>query len=112
VTNRDRRSRGERGQASLEVVALLPVLLVVGLLAFQAGVAIWTISSTTEAARAAARAYSLGRDPQAAADASLPGSLQADVTTFGPGFGVELTVKIPQVTPVALGPVVRRVVMP
>lgn len=109
---REGRARREKGQASLEVVALLPVVLLVGLLAFQAGVAIWTISSTTEAARAAARAFSLGRDPEAAANASLPGSLEANVTTFGPDHGVELTVQIPQVTPIGLGPVVRRVVMP
>jgi len=102
----------ESGQASLEVVALLPVVLLVGMLVLQAGAALWTISSTTEAARSAARAYSLGRDPQAAADASLPGGLHAEVSTFGPGHGVQLTVKIPTITPISFGSVVRRVEMP
>jgi hypothetical protein len=105
--------RRDQGQASLELVGLLPVLIAAGLLALQAGAAMWTLSSTGEATREAARAYSLGRDPRAAAEASLPGSLHvSQLSTFGPGHGVRLTVEIPRVGPVPQLRVTREVVMP
>ncbi len=111
-----RRARGqrrERGQASLELVAMLPLLIFSGLLALQMGVAMWTISSTNEAARQAARAFSLGVDPTAAAEASLPGTLDvANLVASGPGHRVALTVRIPTVMVIDLPTVTRTVVMP
>ena len=59
------------GQASVELVALLPLLAAVALLAWQgvvAGQAIWLSGA---AARAAARAFALGDDPTAAARSSV-----------------------------------------
>jgi TadE-like protein len=107
------RGRRERGQASIELVALLPVLVLGGSFALQAGAAMWAASSTTEATREAARAFSLGRDPRAAAEASLPGGLHvSDLSTFGPGHGVRLTVVIPRVAPMPHLRVTRQVVMP
>jgi hypothetical protein len=106
-------ARRERGQASLELVGLVPLLVVGAMLVLQAGAAMWTLSSTAEATREAARAYSLGRDPAAAAEASLPGSLHvAQISTFGPGHGVRLTVDVPKVGPVPQFHVTREVVMP
>ena len=67
----------EQGQASVELVALLP-LLVAGTLALSqlvlAGHAAWAASS---AARAAARALAIGGDPALAARRALPGRLRA-----------------------------------
>src|SRR3954453_10827817 len=68
--------RGERGQASVELVALLPLLVVLGFALWQAvvaGGALWLAGS---AARAAARAEALGDDPAPAARGVLPPRLE------------------------------------
>jgi hypothetical protein len=105
--------RRDRGQGRLELVAMLPLLIFGGLLVLQMGVAMWTVSSTNEATRQAARAFSLEGDPVEAAEGSLPGSLDVeDLVTSGPGHTVELTVEIPRLLPFDLPDVTRRVVMP
>ena len=74
----------ERGQASVELVAVLPALLLAGLVAWQlvlAGHAAWLCS---HAARVAARAEAVREDPLRAARSALPASLQ-------PGLTVERT---------------------
>jgi hypothetical protein len=66
----------ERGQASVELVAVLPVVLLVGAIAWQlalAGHALWL---TAEATRAAARADVVGESPGEAARSALPRSLE------------------------------------
>jgi hypothetical protein len=65
-------ARDQDGQATVELVALLPVLGVVVALAWQALLAgeTWWLAST--AAREAARAQALGADPVVAARAALP----------------------------------------
>ncbi|GLY13857.1 pilus assembly protein [Kineosporia rhizophila] len=108
-----RRPGGERGQSSLEIAVLLPIVLVVGLYVFQAAVAMWAMTSANEATRQAARAYSLGQDPASAAEAALPGALDvASVQTTGPGHGVRLTVQVPRVAPMPTFRITREVVMP
>ena len=87
---------GESGQATVELVALLPVLVAVLAAVWQgvlAGHAVW---AATAAARAAARAHAVGADPRAAALAHLPGSLEHGlrVTTESEG-AVEIAVRIP-----------------
>lgn len=86
------------GQASVELVALLPLLAAVALLAWQAivaGQAIWLAGA---AARAAARAHALGHDPTAAARASLPGALAPGArATSGADGAVSLSLAIPSV---------------
>ena len=70
----------ERGQATIELVAMVPVVLLVGLIAWQlalAGHAAWL---TANAARVAARASLVGRDPDAAARSALPRSLERGLT--------------------------------
>jgi hypothetical protein len=111
--------RGERGQAGLELVGMLPVLVLGALMLLQFAAAMWTITSTNEAARNAARAYS--RDPgvdldgaRTVAENSLPGAL--DVKEFADagrgGHGIRLTVEIPSVIILDLPEVTREVVMP
>ncbi len=93
--------RGEHGQASVELVALLP-LLVAGLLAcWQVVLVAHTLWSTHAAARAAARADAVGGDRLAAARASLPSSLDARVAVrAADGDGrVPVAVRIPTVLP-------------
>jgi hypothetical protein len=94
----------DRGQASVELVALLPllVLLLLGLVqAVLAGHAAW---SATTAARAGARAAAVGRDPAVAVRRSAPvGGSAARVVRDGDTVRVRLPV--PSVLPLSLGTV-------
>jgi hypothetical protein len=65
---------GEEGQATVELVAILPVLGLVAMLAWQAVVAGQTWWLAGAAAREGARASALGEDPVAAARRVLPGA--------------------------------------
>jgi hypothetical protein len=68
--------RSESGQASVELVALLPVVAVLAVALWQAvvaGQAAWLAGSS---ARAAARASAIGGDARAAAASALPGALR------------------------------------
>jgi hypothetical protein len=90
----------ERGQASVELVALLPLVAVlVGALwqAAVAGQAVWLAGS---AARAAARAAAVGTDARAAARRVLPARLEPGLVVArvgGPGDGVRVTISIPAI---------------
>ncbi len=123
---RSRRVRvvsGERGTAALETVALLPLIIVAGLLVLQGGIALWTVVEADTAVRSAARAASLSDSPvDAARDAaknSLPGLLARDMAdpAVAPladpdGVRVTLTVGIPGWSSLGLGPVTRHADMP
>src|SRR3954454_11004113 len=69
-------SRDERGQASVELVALLPLLVMLGFAVWQAAVAGQARWLAGSAARAAARAEALGDDPAPAARGVLPPRLE------------------------------------
>src|SRR4051794_20552856 len=91
------RAHEEHGQASVELVALLPLLTVVALLLWQAvvaGEAMWLAGS---AAREAARAHALGDDPARAARTVLPRSLEPGLAVRRDGDGVLVRVRIPAV---------------
>ena len=73
---RQPRPGGERGQASVELVAALPLVLLAAAVAWQlalAGHALWLCA---HAARVAARADAVGRSAEAAARSALPRSLE------------------------------------
>jgi hypothetical protein len=82
----------------VELVAVLPVLLLCALLAAQAVVVGWALWSAGIAARAAARAQTVGRDPERAARAALPPSMRsgAEVTA---GDLTRVSVPIPALVP-------------
>jgi hypothetical protein len=88
--------RGEDGQASVELVSLLPlaaVLLAVAWQAVLAGHAVW---ATGAAARAAARAAATGGDIRAAARARLDDDLEPGLAVRDAGGGtVEVGVRVP-----------------
>jgi TadE-like protein len=69
-----RAGSGEDGQATVELVAVLPVLGLVALLAWQAVVAGQTWWLASAAAREGARASALGGDAARAARQVLPGA--------------------------------------
>lgn len=94
----------DAGQASVEFVAVLPLVVLVLALAWQAVVAGHAVWAATSAARAAARAAAIGQDPLAAARAHLPASLEHDLRLSRPGAGsVQLSLRVPRVVPVSLG---------
>jgi hypothetical protein len=86
----------ESGQASAEFVALLPVVLLCGALAWQlalTGEALWLCAN---AARAAARADAVGLSPKRAARSALPRSLERDLAVERRAGGrVRVEVRLP-----------------
>jgi hypothetical protein len=92
------RARDQGGQASVELVAAIPVLLVVTLVAAQLAVAGYALWSAGAAARAGARAGYVGGNAKAAARRSLPAPLRhgADVKDSD---GVRVRVRAPSLVP-------------
>lgn len=108
-----RRRLGERGVASIEVVGLLPLIALVVSMILQFVASAYTADATEAAARAAARAYSLGEDPTAAARQSLPSGLPpVSVVVHGPDHSATVTVRIPRTSILPLHDVTKTVVMP
>jgi hypothetical protein len=86
------KARDDDGQATVELVALLPLLAVVAALIWQAivaGHALWLAGS---AANAAARARAVGGDPAGAAQRVLPAA-----RVRRSGDGIELRVPVPMI---------------
>jgi hypothetical protein len=88
----------ERGQASVELVAILPALAVCVLIAAQAGAAGWALWSAGNAARAGARAEHVGGDGERAARRALPGRLREDATVTDED-GIRVRVAVPSLLP-------------
>jgi hypothetical protein len=89
----------ERGQASIETVALLPVLVALTFAMWQAALAGWALVSAESAARAAARAALAGQPPGPSALSALPGSMRSDAEVEDSGGRVTVRVHIPSVLP-------------
>jgi hypothetical protein len=98
-------SYGERGQASVELLAVLPALIVCVLIAAQAVAAGWALWTAGNAARAGARAEHVGSEGEAVARGALPGGLRegADVRSRD---GVRVKVGVPRLMPGAELPAV------
>ncbi|WP_055717911.1 TadE family protein, partial [Streptomyces torulosus] len=95
------RHRNDRGAAILEFAGFLPILLLVAMAAIQLGLIGYGISQAGSAARAAARAESLGNDGVAAGQAAASGWLDPEVS---PNQGPDTTtatvvVTVPSVIP-------------
>jgi pilus assembly protein CpaE len=89
------RAREDTGQASVELLALLPALGLIAALAFQALLAgeTWWLASV--AAREGARASALGRDPTGAATAAVPRAFRPSRITVSSTDDATVTVKVP-----------------
>jgi hypothetical protein len=88
---------GEEGQASVELAALLPLVVLVAALLWQAVVAGQALWLSGSAARAAARAAAVGGDADAAARAALPPRLEDGLRVRAVGDGVRVAVRVPSV---------------
>jgi TadE-like protein len=88
----------EDGQASVELVAVVPFLLLVVVAVAQLGVAGYALWSAADAARAGARAASVGGDVEAAARSALPEWLERGAEIDG-GGPVEVRVEAPALLP-------------
>lgn len=84
------------GQASVELVALLPLVGVLAALLWQALLAGETVWLSGAAARAAARAAAVGADPLAAARAVLPPRLERELRVRRESDGaIALVLRVP-----------------
>ena len=92
--------RDENGQAAVELLAVVPALLVAGLVVWQlvlVGHAAWL---SAHAARAAARAELVGEDAAAAARSTLPRHLERGVEVRSDGAGsTRVRVPVPLLHP-------------
>jgi hypothetical protein len=91
-------TRGGTGQASVELVAVLPALAVCLVIAAQTVVVGWTLWSAGNAARAGARADQVGSDAEAAARHALPGALRNGAAIHSDD-GVRVRVRVPAIVP-------------
>ena len=85
----------DRGQASVEFLAVLPAALLLALAGWQlalAGQALWLSGN---AARAGARAQAVGRDPRSAARSALPSYLRPGLAVNADGARVSVRVAVP-----------------
>ena len=88
-------TESERGQASVEFLAVLPAALLLVLAGWQlalAGQAVWLAGN---AARVGARARAVGGDPSVAVRSALPSYLRKGLVVRGDGARVSVRVAIP-----------------
>jgi hypothetical protein len=91
------------GQASVELVSILPALAVCLLIAAQAVAAGWALWTAGNAARAGARAEHVGGDGVEVATRALPRPLRRDAEVRS-GDGLRVTVRVPSLFPGASMP--------
>jgi Flp pilus assembly protein TadG len=89
------RFRGERGQATVEFVAIVPALVLACVVAWELVLAGHTAWVAAHAARAGARAVAVGADGRAAARSVAPAAAVAELG----GGRVRVRVAVPLVVP-------------
>jgi hypothetical protein len=94
------RAQSESGQASVEAVAAVPLVLLAALVAWQLVLAGYSLWSCANAARAAARAEAVGGSPSRAARSALPRSLERGLSVRrGEGGAVRVSLRVPILLP-------------
>lgn len=88
--------RSDSGQASVEAVAVVPLILLAAAVAWQLVLTGHTLWLCANAARAAARAEVVGRSPERAARSALPRSLERELSVKRlDGGGVRVSLRMP-----------------
>src|SRR5436189_5851972 len=95
MSSRARSLGSEMGQASVELVAVVPFIVLVSAVCWQLALAGHTAWLCANAARAAARAEAVGRDGRAAARSALPDALERGLIVSQRGGGVRVRVRVP-----------------
>src|SRR6476661_8418299 len=96
----------DRGQASVELLATLPAVLLVAALVWELALAGHSAWLCANAARAAARASLVGRDARSAARSALPSSLRRGMTVEQrEGGAVRVRLRVPLLLRQWQGPV-------
>lgn len=85
----------ERGQATVELVAALPALMLAALVALQLLAVGYALTLADGAAEAGALALASGGSPSAAARESLPGWAEDDVSVSVEGGEVSIQLRTP-----------------
>jgi len=98
VSHRARR-RGERGQASVELVAAVPIMLLLGLVSLQLLAVGYAAVLAGGAAEAGALALAAGGEPKEGARAALPGWSRARVRVSADPDSVEVRLRPPSPLP-------------
>ena len=88
----------ESGQASAELVAIVPLLVLVVVAAAQMTAAGWALWSAANAARAGARAAEVGTDARRVALDALPASLR-ERAEVDDEEAVQVRVRVPRLVP-------------
>jgi hypothetical protein len=91
--------RDESGQASVELLGLLPYLLLVGLVVWQLLLATWAVTSASNAARTGSRVQSRGGDGRQAALDALDAPLREHARSRISGERAEVRVRVPILVP-------------
>jgi len=94
-----RRGTGQRGQATVEAIAAIPLLLLAGTIALQLLLAGRALTLADGAAEAGALALAAGRPAEAAAREALPGWAEEDVEVTVRGGEVVVRVRSPSPLP-------------
>jgi hypothetical protein len=85
----------ERGQASVELIAALPFVLLVGAVVWQCALAGHTAWMTAHAARVGARAELVGGDVRAAVRSALPSGFERGLEVRRDDGAVRVRVRVP-----------------
>ncbi len=100
IRRRRRPTPGERGQASAELVAGLPILVLAGLVALQLLAAGYALTLADGAVEAGTLALAGGKPPRPAVRSALPGWARAGVDVEVEGGRVSVGVRPPSPLPV------------
>lgn len=93
------RLRSQRGQASIELIGMLPILLLSALLVWQLLLAAYAVTSAENAARNASRAQALGDDGEEVGEDSLSFGLDDGAEVRVEGDRATVRVRVPIVVP-------------
>ena len=87
----------ERGVLDIELIAFVPILVLVTMFLVQGFFAVSTVTSVSAAARDGARAAMLGRSPERAAQEALPNwvHLESVSDRCSSGHCVQVTARVP-----------------
>jgi len=90
------RARSESGQAAVELVAVVPLVLLAAAVAWQLVLTGHTLWLCANAARAAARADAVGLSPRRAARSALPDALERGLSVERRALGrVRVEIRVP-----------------